>query len=182
MQSKPNWVWSTPEPLFQSSRYCVHDMFRVKVYTAEPNSWIVIGPDGQNPGFFICILKTDLDIFLQIEQKIQDVGNQFHNPYQPYIGEMCLVKCNDEKWCRCTFMGEKGGSIEVYAIDYGIKLFCTEEDIRVGRSWWELKKCNVNLVVTMFNFSQIMTYELSRLPIYSFLRRAGALGIGNLGN
>lgn len=125
-----NWVWPIPEPLFVSSRYCLHDMFRVKVEMIEPNNFILIGPDEKHHGFDVCVMKTDIEKFIDCENNIQHWGSQFFNRYMPYIGEICLINHNNF-WYRCEFLDKGEDGCLVYAIDYGTAFYCDEDNIRV---------------------------------------------------
>lgn len=114
---QPQSVWPLPRPLFMAGRYCEHDLPYIKLegIDEEKKEWIVLGSDGIETDFHVCVPKMFLKNYETVNDKIQEWGNRMENGmvYRPLLFELCVVKIV-RIWRRCKLVGKDNTGILVY--------------------------------------------------------------------
>lgn len=133
--SNPISVFPGHYPLFQAIRYCEHDLPYLKFEkTDEAEELIILGADEWKQNRFICIPKSQLQSFYNVDDEIQETGMhsmESRPAYRPLLTEMCIAKVVST-WYRCKLVGRNDAGIEMYAVDYGCIITVAEENIRVS--------------------------------------------------
>lgn len=118
-------------------RYIFEDLPRKICNASDINLMIICDRIEEN--YVTCILKTDVDEFMTIDEKIQSFGAAVKNApaYKPNIKELCLVEIKEPEgyiWYRCQYQQELvNEKAQVYAFDYGRIHKVEANNIRVSR-------------------------------------------------
>lgn len=105
-------------------RYRLEDLNQ-KVVNATNVDILAIGPERIYENYVTCILKEDVDTFMNDDAATQAFGLSVKNApaYKPKVKELCIVEIKEPEgkiWYRCQYQQELvDDHAQVYCIDYG---------------------------------------------------------------
>ncbi|XP_055304146.1 uncharacterized protein LOC129569380 [Sitodiplosis mosellana] len=106
-------------------RYRIEDIKQKVVKNASDVEIMIIGPERICENYVTCILKTDVDTFMNADNLTQAFGMSVKNApaYKPKVKELCVVEIKEPEgkiWYRCQYQQELvDDHAQVYCFDYG---------------------------------------------------------------
>lgn len=127
---------------FLYDRYRIEDLTQKIVDNVSNQELMIITPEKIHDNYVTCILKDDVNVFMDGDGKIQEYGASVKNApaYKPKVKELCVVEIKEPEgkiWYRCVYQqGLVDDRAQVYCFDYGKIMNVRENNIRVSLNYF----------------------------------------------